>query len=114
MTNYNTEVLRELTSLIRDQENKLLRSLNGERRAAVMELARSMDYFAIREMFVRAKRSNCETAFSMIKQKFGERLRSKSQTAQINEVLCKVSCHNLCCLISAIYELGIVPTFWME
>jgi transposase len=60
------------------------------------------------------KRSNVETVFSMIKAKFGERLRSKTQAAQINEVLCKVLCHNLCCLIQSIYELGIEPTFWSE
>ena len=30
----------------------------------------------------------------MIKGKFGERLRSKSHTAQVNEVLCKVLAHN--------------------
>ena len=28
-----------------------------------------------------------------------------------NEVLCKVFCHNICCLISAIHELGIQPAF---
>jgi hypothetical protein len=44
--------------------------------------------------------------------KFGERLRSKSHTAQTNEVLCKVLCHNLCCVIQAIYELGIEPSFF--
>ena len=42
---------------------------------------------------------------------FGERLRSKTRTAQINEVLCKVLCHNLCCLIQSMYELGIEATF---
>jgi transposase len=36
------------------------------------------------------KRSNVETTFSMIKMKFGERLRCKTETAQINEALCKV------------------------
>lgn len=60
------------------------------------------------------KRSNVETVFSMIKAKFGERLRSKSETAQVNEVLCKILCHNICCLIQSIYELGIEPTFWTE
>lgn len=60
------------------------------------------------------KRSNVETTFSMIKAKFGDRLRSKTQTAQINEALCKVLAHNLCCLIQSIYELGIEPTFWEE
>jgi transposase len=58
------------------------------------------------------KRSNVETTFSMIKAKFGERLCSKSVVAQTNEVLCKVLCHNLCCVIQSIYELGIEPNFW--
>jgi transposase len=60
------------------------------------------------------KRSNVETTFSMIKSKFGDRLRSKTRTAQINEALCKVLAHNLCCVIQSIYELGIEPTFWAE
>lgn len=60
------------------------------------------------------RRSNVETTFSMIKGKFGERLRSKTATAQTNEVLCKILCHNICCLISSIYELGIEPTFWND
>ena len=60
------------------------------------------------------KRSNVETTFSMIKAKFGERLRSKTETAQINEALCKVLCHNLCCVIQSMYELGIEPEFTSE
>jgi hypothetical protein len=55
------------------------------------------------------QRSNVEATFSAIKRKFGERLYSKSDTAQRNEVLCKVLCHNICCVISAIHELGIEP-----
>jgi hypothetical protein len=53
-----------------------------------------------------------ETTFSMIKAKFGTRIRSKTPVAQVNELLCKVLCHNLCCLVQAIYELGIEPEFW--
>lgn len=60
------------------------------------------------------KRSNVESTFSMIKAKFGERLRSKTETAQINEVLLKVLCHNICCLIQSLYEFGIEPTFRNE
>jgi hypothetical protein len=41
------------------------------------------------------KRSNIETAHSMIKGKFGSALRSKSDTGQINEALCKVLAHNI-------------------
>jgi transposase len=60
------------------------------------------------------RRSNVETTFSMIKAKFGERLRCKTETAQINEALCKVLCHNLCVVIGSMYELGIDPTFGVE
>jgi transposase len=58
------------------------------------------------------KRSNVETAFSMIKGKFGASVRSKSPVAQVNEVLCKILCHNICVLIQSIYELGLEAAFW--
>lgn len=57
------------------------------------------------------KRSNVETTFHMIKAKFGQRLRSKTLTAQINESLCKVLCHNLCVVIQSVHELGIDADF---
>jgi transposase len=57
------------------------------------------------------KRSNIETTFHMIKSKFGQRLRSKSLTAQINEALCKVLCHNLFVVIQSMHELNIAPEF---
>jgi transposase len=60
------------------------------------------------------KRSNVETTFSMIKAKFGERLRCKTETAQVNEALCKVLCHNLCVVIQSMYELGVDPAFGVE
>jgi len=58
------------------------------------------------------RRSNVETAFHMIKSKFGARVRAKTPIAQANEVLLKVLCHNLSCLTHALYELGVEPTFW--
>jgi transposase len=58
------------------------------------------------------KRSNIETAFSMIKAKFGASVRAKSPIAQVNEVLCKILCHNICVLILSVVELGIETTFW--
>ncbi len=60
------------------------------------------------------KRSNVESTFHMIKSKFGDALRSKTRTAQINEALCKVLCHNICCLIQSMYELNLKPKFWKE
>jgi transposase len=58
------------------------------------------------------KRSNVESTFSMMKRKFGDGLRSKTDVAMVNETLCKVLCHNLVVLIHEIYELGIEPMFW--
>src|SRR5438034_4664885 len=57
------------------------------------------------------KRSNVETAFSMMKRKFGDSLRSKTDTAMVNEALCKILCHNLVVLIHEMFELGIDPLF---
>lgn len=57
------------------------------------------------------KRSNVESTFWMIKSKFGEQIRSKVRTAQTNEALCKVLCHNICVLIQSMYELGIEVDF---
>ncbi len=60
------------------------------------------------------KRSNVESTFMMIKAKFGDSLRSRTRVAQINEALLKVLCHNICCLIQSMYELGLKPKFWAE
>lgn len=60
------------------------------------------------------KRSNVETCFHMIKTKFEERLRSKSQLAQTNELLLKILCHNICVVIQEICELGIKAEFCVE
>lgn len=57
------------------------------------------------------KRSNVETTFSMVKGKFGAAVRSKSDVGQVNEVLAKILCHNVCVLVQAIHELGTAPTF---
>jgi hypothetical protein len=60
------------------------------------------------------KRSNSESTNLMIKAKFGERIRSKTEVAQFNELLCKVLCHNVCVTIQSMYEFGIKPDFWKD
>ena len=75
---------------------------------------KAFHYFCLnREEFLKHyhKRSNVESTFSMVKRKFGDAVRSKTDTAMRNEVLAKFVCHNLCCLISAWYELGVEPVF---
>lgn len=56
-------------------------------------------------------RSNVESTFSMVKRKFGDSVRSKTDTAMKNEVLAKFLCHNLCVLIAEMYTLGIQAVF---
>lgn len=57
------------------------------------------------------RRSMVETTFSMVKRKFGDAVKAKGETGMRNEVLAKFVCHNICCVVSAVYELGIDPTF---
>ena len=56
-------------------------------------------------------RSNVESVFSALKRKFGETLRSRTPTAQTNELLAKMLAYNLTVLIHEIFEHGIVPDF---
>ncbi|MBU4266206.1 MAG: transposase [Candidatus Altiarchaeales archaeon] len=57
------------------------------------------------------KRSNVESTFMMIKQKFGDGLKSKKFVSQKNELLCKLIAHNIVVLIHEMFELGIEPEF---
>ena len=43
----------------------------------------------------------------MIKNKFGDAIRSKAKIAQINEILYKILCHSICVLRHEMHELGI-------
>ena len=45
-------------------------------------------------------------------QTYGLSVPAKTPIAQVNEVLLKCLCHNICVLISSIYELDLAPTFW--
>jgi hypothetical protein len=60
------------------------------------------------------KRSNVESTFSMVKAKFRDHVRSKTDTAMVNEVLGNLLAHNLCVVIQSQCELGIEATFWPE
>lgn len=51
------------------------------------------------------KRSNAESTISMIKVKFGGSVKSRERTGQLNEVLAKVLCHNICVVIQEAHEL---------
>ena len=66
-----------------------------------------------REAFLQRyhQRSNAESTFSAIKRKFGDSVRAKNDVSMRNEVLAKFVCHNLSCLIHAMEEFGIDPTF---
>lgn len=59
-------------------------------------------------------RSNVETTFHMVKAKFGDSVRSKTDRAMANEVRAKILCHNICCVIQSMHEFGVDPVFWAE
>ena len=67
-----------------------------------------------REAFLKCyhKRSNVESTFSMMKAKFGDAIRSKTDVAMKNEVLAKMVCHNIVCVIHELYEAGLEPQVW--
>lgn len=84
-------------------------NVNGKAGGA---FGKAYHFFSLyREEFLASyhKRSNIESTFMMVKTKFGDSVRSKTDVAMKNEVLCKILCHNICCLISAMYELGVDP-----
>ena len=60
------------------------------------------------------KRSNVESTFAAIKKKFGDGLKTKTDTAQRNELLCKLVAYNITVLIQQMFELGITPDFKAE
>lgn len=60
------------------------------------------------------KRSNVESVFAAVKKKFGDTLKSKNKTAQVNELLYKLIAYNVTVLIHEMFELGITPNFQRE
>lgn len=60
------------------------------------------------------QRSNAESTFSMVKAKFRDHVRSRTDVAMKNEVLCKFVCHNICVVIQSQCELGIEAVFWQD
>ncbi len=67
-----------------------------------------------RESFLKKyhQRSNIESTFAMVKAKFDDSVRSKSDVAMRNEVYCKFLAHNLCVVHQSMIELGIEGLFW--
>lgn len=56
-------------------------------------------------------RSNVESVFSAIKRKFGENVRSRTATAQVNEIIAKLICYNLTVVVHEMFENGIAAVF---
>jgi transposase len=78
---------------------------------------RMFHYFQFRrEDFLKHyhQRSKAESTFSMVKAKFRDHVRSKTDMAMKNEVLCKFLCHNIVVVHQSQVELGIEPVFWGE
>jgi transposase len=87
-------------------------SLQGE--AGTLWEKMYLYYNLHREDFLRKyhQRSNAESTFSMVKAKFRDHVRSRTEVAMKNEVLCKFLAHNICVVHQSHIELGIEPVFW--
>lgn len=60
------------------------------------------------------KRSNVEATFNMIKRKFSPDLMAKTYQSQKNELLLKILCHNITCLIHQHFEGAIPDPLWSQ
>ncbi|MDD5111115.1 MAG: transposase [Candidatus Altiarchaeota archaeon] len=90
------------------------KSKDGGKSRGSVTWKRMYHYFMLnRDEFMQHyhQRSNVESAFNMIKAKFGDKLKSKNYKAQENEMLCKLIAHNICVLIQEMHELKIKPDF---
>jgi transposase len=70
---------------------------------------RMFHYYSFnREAFLRHyhQRSNVESTFSMVKAKFRDHVRSRTNVAMKNEVLCKFLCHNIVVVHQSHVELN--------
>jgi transposase len=75
---------------------------------------RLLNYYSVfREDFYKHYhlRSNVESVFSAQKRKFGSRLKSRTKTAQVNEIMAKVLAYNICVVAQSIHELDIEANF---
>jgi len=59
------------------------------------------------------KRSNVESSFNVMKEKFGKNLRCKDSTALETEVFAKVLCYNICTITRMTYCEGLQHE-WLE
>lgn len=50
----------------------------------------------------------------MVKSKFDEHIRNKTNEGIVNERLYTVLCYNIFVVVQSMYELGIEPTFWTK
>jgi transposase len=60
------------------------------------------------------QRSNAASTLSMAKAKFRDHVRSKTDVAMRNEVLCQSLCHNICVAHQSRVERGIEPVSWAD
>lgn len=53
-----------------------------------------------------------ETGNKMLKERFGYSLRSRTHNSMFAEVMLRMICHNVACLVMAVKEFGVEPKYW--
>lgn len=89
------------------------KNVTGRSKGSLMWRRMFYYYTKHREEFMQHyhKRSNVETCFYMVKKKFGNYLRGRSEVSQNNEILAKFLAHNLCVLVQEMFELKVNVDF---
>jgi hypothetical protein len=108
--------LDEATNIVTQHLTKSLIDLSGlglaSQRDSELRLDQVKRGFNVRS-FVIALHESLRIEVIQVKHLLsGSGLRSKTKTAQIHEALCKILCHNHCCLIQSMFELNIKTEFW--
>jgi len=98
-------VLLDWASSLGNQGVALILLAERRKDAAVAETALNQINTAFQTISI----SSCEIVAAHLGQ---VACRSKTDVAMVNEALCKIICHNICCLIQEAHELGITTEFW--
>ncbi len=96
--------------MVHIREDNLIGSTSPEPRICLWETYASAIGHGVR-LYTKGLYHFLATEVHMIKTKFGDSVRSKEKTAQINEVLLKVLCHNIVVLVHEMFEMGINHQF---
>jgi len=92
----------EIKDYTKPKENTVVKGLRNSPFAKSVQ--RYYEDLELKEYRRYPLRANVECTFDMLKSLFSDTLRHKKWDARVNELLCRVICHNIRCLVLAYYH----------